>query len=243
MIRLSRTIRNTGVGALVRRSLTVRRTSWPWCLLSLPNLTYLFGGTDKGKHGYTEYYHRHFAARRFKRLVVVEIGVGGYESTVPSGSLRVWRDYFPRSLVIGVDIFPKQPQLGDRVRFVQANQSDASALHEVIVVGDGPPDVVIDDGSHIGSDIRTSFEFLFPRMSPGSLYVIEDLHTSYYASFGGDIPAPVSSGIGLARDLLDDVQSFDATFDRRPEWGRRPPTSRLARAVHVYPGIVFVERG
>ena len=39
----------------------------------------LYGGTDKVSHGYLPYYDRHLGRRRYRRLVVIEIGVGGDE--------------------------------------------------------------------------------------------------------------------------------------------------------------------
>ena len=35
-------------------------------------------------------------------------------------------------------------------------------------------DLVVDDASHTYEETRASFEFLFPLLSPGGVYVIED---------------------------------------------------------------------
>src|SRR5215207_9752363 len=86
---------------------TVRRTSRRMRLgtiLSAPVGGRLYGDTDKVSHGYLSYYQRHFRHRRYRDLLVIEIGVGGvggYESSEAGGSLRLWRDYFARSTILG----------------------------------------------------------------------------------------------------------------------------------------------
>ena len=128
------------------------------------------------------------------------------------------------------------------MKFEQADQSRPEALQR-IVEKQGRPDIVIDDGSHVGEHIHASFAYFWPLLPSGGLYVVEDLSTSYYPSFGGADPSPDTSGVGLARQLADDLQARDVTFVLHPEWGSRvaPRYSNVA-AVHVYPGIFFVEK-
>jgi hypothetical protein len=44
----------------------------------------------------------------------------------------------------------------------------------------GGLDIVIDDGSHIASHQRKSFETLFPLLDPEGIYIVEDLPTAYF---------------------------------------------------------------
>lgn len=53
-----------------------------------------YGGSDKWLHGYTNPYHSHLKALRWRTNRVLEIGVGLHESRSVGGSLRIWRDYF-----------------------------------------------------------------------------------------------------------------------------------------------------
>lgn len=198
-----------------------------------------YGGTDKYDHGYVRYYRKHFSDRRFKTLTVVEIGVGGHEAEVAGRSLPFWRDYFPRSQIIGIDLYDKRINFGSRVHFEKADQNSTVDLRR-IVRKYGPPDIVIDDGSHIGEHIQTSFRTLWPLMRSGGLYAVEDLASSYFPHSGGADPAPATSGLGLVASLLDSVQGLDPTFSIHPDWGSRskPEYSDVA-AVHCYPGIAF----
>jgi hypothetical protein len=188
------------------------------------------------------YYEAHFGPRRFHRQVVVEIGVGNAGSPKPGGSLIIWRDYLVRSTIIGIDIEPKSFDLGPRVYFAQADQGNHDDLQRVVNYH-GWPDIVIDDGSHVAADIVASFEFFWPLLPPGGIYVIEDLVTSYYPSLGGGDPPPSSSAVGLVQLLVDCVQGEDSTFVRRPGWGTRSePRYSPVGTLHVYPGIAFIEK-
>jgi hypothetical protein len=60
------------------------------------------------------------------------------------------------------------------------DQSDENFLGDIIDRYRGF-DLVIDDGSHIASHIRASFDKLFPALRPDGWYVIEDLWTAYHA--------------------------------------------------------------
>ena len=148
-----------------------------------------------------------------------------------------------RSTIVGLDIEQKAVKLGSRVHFVRADQSEPGEL-EAAVRMHGVPDVVIDDGSHVGDHIWATFEHLWPMLSPGGVYVIEDLSTSYYPRFGGGNPPPPSSAVALVAHLVDSVQAQDSTFARKPEWGSRlAPRFPAVQAVHTHPGIVFIEKG
>ena len=67
--------------------------------------------------------------------------------------------------------------------------------------------VVIDDGSHVSRDIIRSFLIFFPQLKAGGIYVIEDLHASYWSDWQGGISHPESSMQFLK--LLGDIVNFD----------------------------------
>ena len=91
-----------------------------WRLLFGRNLNLLatIYDTDKwNDHWYTQYYQRHFGARRTHRLNVMEIGIGGFDNPKLGGSsLRMWRNYFPNSMIHGIDIYDKRPHDEARIR-------------------------------------------------------------------------------------------------------------------------------
>ncbi len=134
---------------------------------------YLFG----------ERYQQHFAPLRTKKLKILEIGVGGYNDPQSGGnSLKMWKKYFPNSLIYGIDIADKSSLQENRIKIFQGSQDDEYFLKRVIEEV-GQFDIIIDDGSHQNSHVIKSFKVLFPALKPGGIYVVEDTHTSYIPSY------------------------------------------------------------
>jgi tRNA G46 methylase TrmB len=133
-----------------------------------------FYGTDKYEHGYTEIYSRYFDSIRHKKLRILEIGIGGGENIKYGGnSLKMWAKYFPKSDILGIDLYDKSLLDYRRIKTYQGNQTDEEFLSQFTNL-----DIIIDDGSHINSDVIRSFEILFPRLKVGGYYCIEDTQVS-----------------------------------------------------------------
>jgi len=126
-------------------------------VLPLGTTVRLYGNTDKAVRGYPRYYVHHFRGFRWRRNRVLEIGVGGYASAAPSGSLRIWRDYLPRSTIVGIDIHDKDVRLGKRVHFCRGDQTSREVFDRALEALGGAPDIVIDDGSHLDAHAIASF--------------------------------------------------------------------------------------
>ena len=159
-------------------------------------------GTDKGRsgYGYTTAYAHHLGRQRYAVKSVLEIGVGGYDRLELGGeSLRMWRSYFPRATVYGLDISPKRLPAEPRIVVRQGDQSDQGFLAE-LAASYGPFDLVVDDGCHLGRHQRASFFALFPAVRPGGLYVIEDLLTAYWEDWGGGPPGTPGTGVELVKE-------------------------------------------
>jgi hypothetical protein len=117
-------------------------------------------------------YLRHFAPvlqqYQHQAINVLEIGVAS------GASLNLWLRYFSKATIIGVDIDPACASFSrERVRVEIGSQDDKEFTARVARAY--PPTVVIDDGSHVGHHIICSFEVLFPLLTPGGTYIVEDL--------------------------------------------------------------------
>lgn len=165
--------------------------------------------TNRGKviHKWEHYfpiYERHFAPWRGRSLTFLEIGVAR------GGSLPMWRRYFgPLAKIVGVDIDPRcKAREADGVFVRIGDQSDPAFLDRVIDEF-GPPDIVLDDGSHQMAHIHASFDHLYPRLPKNGVYVVEDLHTAYWPDFGGGVNEP-GSFINLSKSLIDKLNADHA---------------------------------
>jgi hypothetical protein len=144
-------------------------------------------GTDKwNRHWYAQHYEDLLHKIRRKRINLLEIGIGGDENPRKGGrSLRMWRAYFPKGRIFGIDIYDKSAHNGARIRTFRGSQADPQFL-DTVAREIGKIDVIIDDGSHINSHMIFTFQHLFPYLADGGIYALEDTQTSYWAEYGGN---------------------------------------------------------
>jgi SAM-dependent methyltransferase len=134
--------------------------------------------TDKAAHThYLRNYEEYFRPFLESDVRLLELGV------FHGGSLLLWRDYFERGLVVGLDLNPVEIEDSTgRIRFYQGGQQDTELLDRI--ARECAPegfDIIIDDCSHVGTLARASFWHLFDRhLKPGGLYVIEDWGAGYW---------------------------------------------------------------
>lgn len=153
---------------------------------SLKMLARIYKSDKWGNHYYTKHYQANFRKLKFKRIKLFEIGVGGYHYPDRGGnSLRMWKRYFPFGKIFSLDIYDKSFVEENRIKIFQGSQVDEIILNKIID-WIGEPDIIIDDGSHINEHVIKTFQFLFPKLKDGGIYVIEDCQTSYWPDYGGD---------------------------------------------------------
>lgn len=131
--------------------------------------------TDKSDD-YLSAYDDVFAVFREREIRLLELGV------YHGGSLRLWRDYFPRGTIVGIDLNPPDLDGDARMRVFRGSQDDADLLHSICasMAPDGF-DVIIDDCSHFARETSRSFRILFEdHLKPGGAYSIEDWGTGYW---------------------------------------------------------------
>lgn len=135
--------------------------------------------TDKPDHQYLPHYDSIFHPRRNEALKFLEIGINNNPVATPeSGSLYMWRDYFPNAQIFGIDAMPSKAFSAPRIRVFTGLQGDKAFLASV-VAETGPLDIIVDDGSHKSCDHLASFEFLWDHLSDGGWYIIEDCQSVF----------------------------------------------------------------
>ena len=196
-------------------------------------------GTDKsGFHEYTSLYESHFANLKNKNIKLLEIGIGGYSDPHYGGnSLRMWKNFFSFGIIYGIDIFDKSELTEKRIKTFQGDQADLQFLSRV-TNEIGTLDIIIDDGSHKSNDIINSFNNLFPKLSAGGIYVIEDTLTSYLNSYGGDsldLDNPKTT-MNFFKKMVDYVNQEEFDKNIIPDGQNFFSISEI----HFYHNIIFV---
>ncbi len=213
-------------------------------MTSLDELAIAFG-TDKSTrtHGFTNHYVVYFELLRDLPIKLLEIGVQS------GASLRMWKQYFPKAQIYGIDYYDVQPMEEERIKVIQGQQKDIKVLEEALL--HGPFDIIIDDGSHQNPDIMASFEYLFPRMKPGGIYVIEDTTCTYW---GDTHNVGENTTMAKMKQLVDDVNGGGKTgigdikkdaqdpMFKEKGMGKMTWWERNVSFVHFYRSIVFIGR-
>lgn len=207
--------------------------------MSLTELAIHFGTDKAGRHHYTQHYERHLGHLRREAFTLLEIGIGGYRRKKKGGaSLRMWKHYFPRATIVGLDLQDKSFVEAKRIRVYQGSQTDGEVLRRIVAESGGIK-VVVDDGSHRPEHIRESFRILFPLIDDDGVYVIEDTQTSYWPSWGGstDLNDPHTT-MALVKDLLDGLNHEEFEQPHEPSY-----TDQHVVGVHAYHNLVVIEKG
>jgi len=202
--------------------------------------------SDKhGSHFYTKIYERYMFPKKNKPIIILEIGIGGYKngnySDINSGgeSLRIWRDYFRKGKVVGLDIFKKKINLGERVKIFQGSQSSASCLSK-IVKKFKKFDFIVDDGSHNSKDVIFSFNYLFNFLKEGGYYFIEDTQSAYIREFGGDgaYLDNKKTAINYFKRMVDKInyQEIENPFYKPDNFAKN------ATEIHFFHNMIVIKR-
>jgi len=155
--------------------------------------------TDKSSlfHDYTKIYDFVFKNLRNEKYKFLEIGV------LDGASIKMWRDYFNNSQIIGIDVDQNCKLFeNDRINIEIGNQTDLNFLDKLVEKYQSF-DIILDDGGHTWYQQKTTFKHLFEFVSPNGFYIIEDLSTSYLSGSVWD--TDTENTTTLLKSLIDDV--------------------------------------
>lgn len=130
-------------------------------------------GTDKVQHGYMALYDFLLAKYRDEPITLLEIGFQF------GCSLRTWREYFKRALILGIDCFhndlsfPTEDGIALRI-------GDAYRLEMVDSLSNMQFDVMIDDGPHDLASQLFFVQFYVPMLALGGIAIVEDIASVKY---------------------------------------------------------------
>lgn len=174
---------------------------------------------------YFEIYHRYFA--RFQGLPVHVCEIGVYSG----GSLQMWREYFgPQAQIYGVDIQPACRRFEtDRCKIFVGDQADREFWKRF--KAEVPKlDILIDDGGHEAHQQRITFEEMFSHLSPGGVYVCEDIHGA-----GHGFSQYMAATATMMNSNISNPDTSVVTFTASQ-------LQKECASLHFYPYLVVAER-
>lgn len=187
---------------------------------------------DKWNH-YFAIYDRHFSRFRGQAVNIVEFGVS------QGGSLQMWRDYFgPQAAIWGVDINPNCKQFEQsNTKVIIGDQEDRSFLRDLAKTLP-PIDILIDDGGHTMRQQINTFEELFGKIQGNGVYLIEDLHTSYWKKWGGGYKKS-GTFIEYSKNFIDQLNAWHS---RQPNKFKVTELTRTVASAHYYDSVLVLEK-
>ncbi len=155
-------------------------------------------GTDKASliydedglqlsHDYLRHYDFLFDRFRNDEIILLEFGCYRGES------LRMWKEYFPKAEIYGVDVDETAAQYEEeRIHIIIGDATWVETFDVLKNLFDGRrPFIIIDDASHAWGDQRITFEMFWFMLEPGGFYVIEDLECGSMGAYSKEHPPRV----------------------------------------------------
>ncbi len=156
---------------------------------SLDELFYYYGSdkanifkkNNKKGHGFSKFYTSELKDYREKRLNILEIG------SFAGASAASFAKYFRNSKIFCFDINISNFKYSSKKIFVYGldvnnRKNLLKTLNKIFISNNFSKfDIIIDDGSHLLSDIIISLNFFFKYLNNKGIYIIEDFkHPNYY---------------------------------------------------------------
>ena len=190
---------------------------------------------------YLPVYDRWFASYQHAPIRLLEVGVQN------GGSLQIWAKYFANAKkIVGCDINPGCAQLefdDARVALVLGDVK-AAAVREQIAAHSEGYDIIIDDGSHKNADIVQTFKHFYARLAPGGIYVVEDLHCSYWSRWHGGLMR-ADTAMAFFKRLTDvvNLESWGVTLNNKTLGGLKPADYADIESISFYNSMCLIVKG
>lgn len=201
--------------------------------VEIAQMFYNHDGRDATKWDhYFEIYEKELGPFRGQKVRLLEIGVQS------GGSLQLWKKYLGEKVtVFGVDIDPSCKNLETQDLQVRIGSQGNPVFLQEVIAEMGGVDIVIDDGSHFGHDQITSFGAIFPLLSEGGVYLIEDVATAYWREYAGGL-GRAGTIITFAKEMIDDL---NGCYHGRPP-NSLPDAKESIGRITFYDSIIVIAK-
>ncbi len=151
----------------------------------------------------------------YKKLPIklLEIGIEN------GGSLEIYSKYFPNAeIILGCDKninCEKLKYTESNIKVIAGDIKEDATKRKINKYSKF--DIIIDDGSHGSIDIVHTFCSYFNSLKDGGIFIVEDLHCSYWQKWGGGIFYPLSS-INFFKKIVDILNYEHWGIDQKKNW-------------------------
>ena len=149
---------------------------------------------------YLDIYEKLFIPFKDKEIKLLELGV------MYGGSLQLFKQYFEKGHIYGIDIYEECLKYEEPRISINIGSSNDEKFLKAFGESNGKFDIIIDDASHRMRHQINAFETLFPFLNNNGIFVIEDVHTSYWLDFGGGLKRK-GTFIEYSKNLIDYLNS------------------------------------
>merc|ERR1719223_912846 len=155
-------------------------------------------------HKYQTMYGMFLMSLKGQPVKFLEIGLGCDMTYGPGARVALWKDLLLQAELWEaeynqecVESSRAKGQLNG-VHTLVGDQGDVGTVQRWVVESGGNFDVIIDDGGHRNTQIRTSFDVLWPTLKPGGVYFLEDLQVGRSQEYDD------THGTAVMADLVHD---------------------------------------
>ncbi len=169
------------------------------------------GETVRKGHDYLKYYEMFLSPFVNEQFSLVELGC------FLGDSLKMWKEYFPSADIIGVDLNKNLEKKlnAENIKFICSDATSDELPAKISKIAAYDIKCIIDDCSHAWGDMRRSFEMLFPVLSSGGYYIIEDLECGTMGAYPS-YPPKVQDSQMFFEYALDRMRILRVSENRNP---------------------------
>jgi cephalosporin hydroxylase len=138
-----------------------------------PNSNKYYDTSVVDLHNYIPTYEAMFSKMKNESINFLEIGI------YHGGSLKLWRDYFTKANIIGIDIIytetARRTLANTNVSVLLSDSTDSNSDVLTNKIKDIEFDIIIDDGCHSFDSQYKTLQNYWGKLKTGGIYIIEDI--------------------------------------------------------------------
>jgi hypothetical protein len=169
--------------------------------------------TDKNTaHSYLDLYGKLLKNKQHTATNVLEIGIGDF-GPKNGGSIKLWRDYFTKATVYGLDILPIDRVIDELktdprvILYTSTNAYDETFFNENFLSKGMKFDFMLDDGPHTLESMKTFIRLYSKVMADDGILIIEDVQSWNWIEI-------------LKNEVSDELKEYVMAYDLRANKGR-----------------------